>query len=158
MLNKLTGFLLHQSVDDFCWTQPFVWEALSFVALVLYSTSSRWEQQPNRSHVHSHSSPKRSAQQRHWIMQIVSSCTSERRETHIWHERDSLSFVCGFSEGAAAPALLCLFAAWGLKVLSFRHPCRRCRLSNVSIKRRWDSGTFAPLDAASTTAAAAACL
>lgn len=149
LLNKLTVFLLHQLFYYFCWTQPFVWKALSYVALVLYSTSSRWKQQPKRSHVHSYSfPPKLSAHQRHWIMQIVFSCTSEHRKTHIWHERDSLSFVCGFSEKAAAPALLCLFAAWGLKPLPFRHPCHRCCLSNVSLKRRWDSGTFAPLDAA----------
>lgn len=145
LLNKLTVFLLHQSIHYFCWTQPFVWKALSYVALVLYSTSSRWKQQPKRSHVHSYSfPPKLSAHQRHWIMQIVFSCTSEHRKTHIWHERDSLSFVCGFSEKAAAPALLCLFAAWGLKPLPFRHPCHRCCLSNVSIKRRWDSGIFCP--------------
>lgn len=159
LLNKLTVFLLHQSIHYFCWTQPFVWKALSYVALVLYSTSSRWKQQPKRSHVHSYSfPPKLSAHQRHWIMQIVFSCTSEHRKTHIWHERDSLSFVCGFSEKAAAPALLCLFAAWGLKPLPFPHPCHRCCLSNVSIKRRWDSGTFALLDAANTAATAVACL
>lgn len=132
MLNKLTMILLHQSIHYFCWTQPFVWKALSYVALVLYSTSSRWKQQPERSHVHSHSfSLKRSAHQRHWIMQIVFSCTSEHRKTHIWHERDPLSFVCGFSGKAAAPALLCLlcslrFGATSIpssmsQVLPFKH-------------------------------------
>lgn len=158
-LNKLTVLLLHQSIHYFCWTQPFVWEALSYVALVLYSVSSRWKQQPKRSHVHSHSFPlKLSAHQCHWIMQIVFSCTSEHRKTHIWHEKDSLSFVCGFSGKAAAPALLCLFAAWGLKPLPFRHRCHRCWLSNISIKSRWDSGTFALLDAANKAATAVACL
>lgn len=121
---------LTQPIHYFCWTQPFVWKALSYVASVSSSTSSRWRQQPKRSHVHSHSFALPEAQS--CGLCKLSSHAPLSGERHIFGMKDSLAFVCGFSEKAA---LLCLFVAWGWKPLLFCHPCHRCCCANFSIKK-----------------------
>lgn len=122
LLNKPTVFLLHPSIHYFCWTRPFVWKALSWVALVFCSSSSRWKQQPKRSrvrsHSHSHSSPSSSALTNATGLCKLSSHAPLSIERHIFGMKEILNLLFLAFVRKQRPLLTVLFVClcregWG---------------------------------------------